>query len=94
VKRKQTALPKWVWALPIAALVLLSIVWFSPKEEENYFIDLTNLNCDEMVEAHAHCIVNVDVQSDCRDYYVNAIVDCYGEEVLRDQLALENSTVI
>jgi hypothetical protein len=92
VKRKPTALPKWVWALPIAALVLMSIVWLSPKEE--YLLDTKNLTCDERFEAYLTCLnLTTNVES-CKSHYVDEIINCYGESVLQDQLALSNSTVV
>lgn len=88
--------PMWAWACLIAAMVL-AIMILASKEELPDAPDLTGLSCDEMIENYERCVVeqnprNEEYRSLCKKWYVQNIVDCYGESILNDQMALLNST--
>lgn len=81
--------------------IIVIILFAGNREKDNKFLDLEGLSCDEMLAAYDSCVkyepapVGVpqwEVTRACREYYVDKIVECYGEDILRDQLALINQS--
>lgn len=67
------------------------VLFFSVSNGPIMFASVEGMTCDEMLLTYEQC-KEQNKEEPCKEYYVDKIIDCYGEEVLRDQLALINQT--